>query len=1042
MSRKSEFSCLFLLCVVVLLAAAMSSAQTAPSQDADPNAAQPTSESGTATIAPSRPLMAYPKAQRLRNNPAARSRFLAELRRRAEAGAATKKASPAFGGTWQLGTNYAPNPFEFANNPLLLTDGTVIVSDGGFVGNWYKLTPDITGSYVNGTWTQIATMPVINGVQYAPNDNASAVLPDGRVIVMGGEYNWQGNPNLPDLPVDTNLGAIYDPVANTWTPVSAPAGSSWSNIGDAMSTVLADGTFLLSACCAFPPADALFDATNLTWTSTGAPVGGPYGQGEQGYTLLPNGNVLTVDIFQSGVGYNSAEQYDPASGTWSSAGTTGTRLYDICGSVEIGPAPLRPDGTVVQFGGYACGFDSTYPSGTQDPTGIYDSTTGTWSAGPYVPVVDGLFLSIPDGPAAVLPNGNILFPASPWAGYANERGTHFFEFTTANAINQVADAPGGVSEYLISNEFNFLVLPNGQILVDWGSVAPLFYTPTGSPDPSWAPVISTSPSNVYPGTTYTISGTQLNGLTQGAYYGDDFQMATNYPIVQITNSATGHVFYGRTFNVSNRSIAPGVSVSTDFTVPANIELGASSLVVIANGIPSTPVPVGVGYPLTTAASPTNGGTVTPASGTYYAPNAVVNLTATANPNYAFSSWTGNVANANSASTTVTMTGPQSVTANFAPTTVNVTVGANPAGVAFSVDGTNYSSAQMFTWNIGDMHTIGTTTPQYPFAGTQETFASWSDGGAINHTVTASAGTTSYTASFNTTYLLLTAAYPANGGTVAPASGAYYAANTVVNLSATANANYAFSNWTGNVANANSASTTVTMTGPQSVTANFVGAQLRLSASTLNFGTVYLNNAYHELSFTITNVGTSTVTIGSVTVDPGTATPAAYRLVPASQYRTVEFCKGQLKPKQVCSIAVVFTANAVGTQTATVDITDNAAGSPQQVGLTANVIDPVAALSPKPLAFGQHAVNSQTTLPVQLSNSGQTDLTIGNIAISGPNAGDYSQSNNCPGTLTATASCTIEVTFTPSAAGGRGAALTVSGNMATGKATMSISGTGH
>src|SRR5208282_4445614 len=132
-------------------------------------------------------------------------------------------------------------------------------------GNWYKLTPDITGSYANGTWTQIATMPVINGVQYAPLANASAVLPDGRVIVMGGEFNWQNHMNRP---VWTSLGAIYDPVANTWTPVSAPAGSGWTGndgvgggIGDAQSTVLADGTFLLAACCGSPDVDALFDAT-------------------------------------------------------------------------------------------------------------------------------------------------------------------------------------------------------------------------------------------------------------------------------------------------------------------------------------------------------------------------------------------------------------------------------------------------------------------------------------------------------------------------------------------------------------------------------------------------------------------------------------------------------------------------------------------------------------------------------------------------------------------------------------------------------------
>ena len=91
----------------------------------------------------------------VRNDPAARSRFLAELKRRADAaGASTKKASPAFGGTWQAGTNSAPRPVGVPGNPFLLTDGTVIVCDGGADGNWYKLTPDITGSYVNGTWTR------------------------------------------------------------------------------------------------------------------------------------------------------------------------------------------------------------------------------------------------------------------------------------------------------------------------------------------------------------------------------------------------------------------------------------------------------------------------------------------------------------------------------------------------------------------------------------------------------------------------------------------------------------------------------------------------------------------------------------------------------------------------------------------------------------------------------------------------------------------------------------------------------------------------
>src|SRR5712691_8864888 len=148
------------------------------------------------------------------------------------------------------------NPASFsAGTMLLLTDGTVLVhSEQSNSSQWYKLTPDANGSYVNGTWKQIASMPA----GYVPLYFASAVLPDGRMIVEGGEYN-----NL--SAVWTNLGAIYDPVTNQWKPVAPPAG--WKTIGDAQSTILANGTFMLANCCTNET--ALFDATNLTWTPTG-----------------------------------------------------------------------------------------------------------------------------------------------------------------------------------------------------------------------------------------------------------------------------------------------------------------------------------------------------------------------------------------------------------------------------------------------------------------------------------------------------------------------------------------------------------------------------------------------------------------------------------------------------------------------------------------------------------------------------------------------------------------------------------------------------
>src|ERR1700756_2352572 len=88
--------------------------------------------------------------------------------------------------SWQPLT---PQPQVPAGALLLLTDGTVLVHhedpNDGF-SDWYKLSPDINGSYVNGTWSQIASL----ASNYGPLFFASAVLADGKVIVEGGEQNF------------------------------------------------------------------------------------------------------------------------------------------------------------------------------------------------------------------------------------------------------------------------------------------------------------------------------------------------------------------------------------------------------------------------------------------------------------------------------------------------------------------------------------------------------------------------------------------------------------------------------------------------------------------------------------------------------------------------------------------------------------------------------------------------------------------------------------------------------------------------------------
>jgi hypothetical protein len=92
-----------------------------------------------------------------------------------------------------------------------------------------------------------------------------------------------------------------------------------------------------------------------------------------------------------------------------------------------------------------------------------------------------------------------------------------------------------------------------------------------------------------------LTGTLLNGISEGAAFGDDAQMNSNYPLVRLTNAVSGLVYYARTYNWSSTSVMTGSSLeSTHFTMPASAPYGSYSLVVVANGISSDPVEVNYG----------------------------------------------------------------------------------------------------------------------------------------------------------------------------------------------------------------------------------------------------------------------------------------------------------------------------------------------------------------------------------------------------------------------------------------------------------------
>ncbi len=457
------------------------------------------------------------------------------------------------------------HPATFQAGALaLLTDGTVLIHEeqDSSPQKWYKLTPDNTGSYVNGTIKPIAS----TSSAYGPLYFGSVVLPDGRYIIEGGEYN-----NNCSGGCWTNMGAIYDPVKNKWTPVNPPAG--WAQIGDAQAILLADGTYTQANCCDGVD-QAYFIPKTLKWTNL-TNTGKADRFDEEGWGLLPNGDILTVDAIDA----PNSEVFNPATKKWTSAGSTIVRLEDPS-SQEVGPLVLRPDGTVFAAG--------AAPPNTPGHTSIYNTATKKWKPGPDFPKVNGVALACDDAPSAVEINGNVIvMTAPPVFG----TGAVFFEWN-GTKLTKIAGPPNASSDGAFYG--HFLELPSGQLLFSDFSNDIEVFTPKGTFQAAWKPEITSVPSTITHGKTYVVKGTQFSGFTNGAAYGDDFQDSTNYALVRITNSATKHVFYARTTNPSSFAVQSGsLAESTNFTVPAGIETGASTLQVVTNGIPSDPSSVTV-----------------------------------------------------------------------------------------------------------------------------------------------------------------------------------------------------------------------------------------------------------------------------------------------------------------------------------------------------------------------------------------------------------------------------------------------------------------
>jgi hypothetical protein len=286
-------------------------------------------------------------------------------------------------------------------------------------------------------------------------------------------------------------------------------------------------------------------------------------------------------VWDHGTNYDDYEIYDTSSGEWSLSGKTADYLSSPS-TYELGPAPLTPaygsQGTLINF-------SANTTLGVND---VYSIANGTWSSGPVL-TYKGTIYDVADGPAATLPDGNILVQASP-----GTFGTpsHFWEVNvskkgkvTATQVNDTTQAPG-----TSSFEGNLLVLPTGQVLWDNSQTTPnevSLYTPKGKANKKWLPVVSSVSTSLTVGSTgNAISGTNFNGFDLGGAYGDDAQAATNFPLVRITNTKTGDVCYGHSYGFSTMGVWTTGTTNAEFDIPSSCTTGASTLQVIVNGIAS------------------------------------------------------------------------------------------------------------------------------------------------------------------------------------------------------------------------------------------------------------------------------------------------------------------------------------------------------------------------------------------------------------------------------------------------------------------------
>ena len=194
-----------------------------------------------------------------------------------------------------------------------------------------------------------------------------------------------------------------------------------------------------------------------------------------------------------------------------------------------------------------------------------------------------------------------------------------------------------------------------------------------------------------------------------------------------------------------------------------------------------------------------------------------------------------------------------------------------------------------------------------------------------------------------------------------------------------------------------------------------------SPSALNFGSVATGATSAAQTVTVSNPTGSAASVSSISV--------------SGDFSQTNTCGSSIAAGGSCTVSVKFAPTATGTRTGS--LTVNAGGVTNTVSLsgTGTAPGPVLSANPASLSFGRTLVGS-TASPqtMTVTNSGTTSATVSGVTVTG----DFSQTNNCT-SIAVGGSCSVTVTFKPTASGTRTGTLTVTSNANNSPTTASLSG---